>query len=100
MESPISTKALVVPDNALSTTIFGSLSAVINFATSCIRSGFPTEVPPNFITFIVQFSVFIYRNRPQSFILQGCKDSRSFYLLVAEIRDTPKESFGPDAELL
>jgi hypothetical protein len=42
----------VVPDTALSTTIFGSASEVINLATSCIRSGLPTEVPPNFIIFI------------------------------------------------
>src|SRR5450755_3509638 len=51
-DCPISTRALVVPLRALKTTIFFSGSAVMSFATSCIRSGFPTEVPPNFITFI------------------------------------------------
>src|SRR5580658_5905729 len=49
MALPISTRALVVPLRALSTTIFGSVSAVINWLTWCIRSGLPTEVPPNFM---------------------------------------------------
>src|SRR5580658_5052766 len=52
MALPISTRALVVPLRALSTTIFGSASAVISWLTWYILSGFPTEVPPNFMTFI------------------------------------------------
>src|SRR5436190_22166084 len=50
--SPIDTNVLVVPLSALKTTILGSWSFVINCATWCMRSGFPTDVPPNFITFI------------------------------------------------
>ena len=42
---------IVVPDIAESTTIFCSPS-VINLATSFIRCAEPTEVPPNFKTFI------------------------------------------------
>src|ERR1700734_3690525 len=49
MVFPISTRALVVPLSALSTTILLSLSAVINWLTCRIRSGLPTEVPPNFM---------------------------------------------------
>jgi hypothetical protein len=47
----LSTRALVVPPRALSTTMVRTdLSAVINWLTWRIRSGLPTEVPPNFIT--------------------------------------------------
>jgi hypothetical protein len=46
------TNAFVVPLNALNTTIVGSSVLVINPATWFIRSGLPTDVPPNFITFI------------------------------------------------
>src|SRR5580658_10301171 len=49
MAFPIATRAFVVPLSALSTTIFGSLSAVISWATWRILSGLPTEVPPNFM---------------------------------------------------
>src|SRR6185437_10863870 len=52
MALPISTSALVVPLRALRTTIFGSVSAVMSWLTWCILSGFPTEVPPNFMIFI------------------------------------------------
>jgi hypothetical protein len=51
-DSPMDTSALVVPDSADNTTILGSVSLVIKSFTWCIRSGFPTEVPPNFIIFI------------------------------------------------
>ncbi len=47
----MSTNAFVVPDTAERTTSFLSLPE-ISFATACIRSGLPTEVPPNFNTFI------------------------------------------------
>src|SRR5574344_1027310 len=53
----ISTKAFVVPDMAERTTIFCCPSSVISLHTSFIRCGLPTEVPPNFNTFI--FVVFI-----------------------------------------
>ena len=43
---------LVVPLIADSTTNVGSPDAVTNEATFFIRSGVPTDVPPNFITFI------------------------------------------------
>src|ERR1700730_1024909 len=52
---PISTNAFVVPLRALKTTIFFSGSPVMSFATSCIHSGLPTDVPPNFITFMHSF---------------------------------------------
>jgi hypothetical protein len=48
---------LVVPERALNTTIVGSSSRVISVATWCILSGLPTEVPPNFITFILEQGV-------------------------------------------
>ena len=44
-------RILLVPDIAERTTIFFSPS-VINLATSFIRCAEPTEVPPNFKTFI------------------------------------------------
>ena len=47
----MSTNVLVVPDMAERTTILG-WSSEINFATSWIRCAEPTEVPPNFNTFI------------------------------------------------
>jgi hypothetical protein len=46
------TNALVVPLSALNTTITGSSPFVTSSATWNILSGLPTEVPPNFITFI------------------------------------------------
>src|ERR1700744_2364286 len=64
MELPISTRELVVPLRALSTRIVGSASAVISWLTWRILSGLPTEVPPNFITFIwfmFIFSSFYFR---------------------------------------
>src|SRR5580704_11708192 len=67
MALPISTRALVVPLRALSTTIFGSASAVISWLTWYILSGFPTEVPPNFMTFISRllfFGIANIRGRP------------------------------------
>ena len=50
----ISTNAFVVPLMAESTTIFGSPS-LINPISACIRCGEPTEVPPNFIIFIMVY---------------------------------------------
>ena len=52
----ISTNEFVVPDMADNTTIFCSPS-VINFITALIFSGEPTDVPPNFSTFIVKKSL-------------------------------------------
>src|SRR4030095_2315091 len=49
----ISTNALVVPDNAESTTIVGSFCDVTSDTIWCIRSGLPTDVPPNFMIFII-----------------------------------------------
>ena len=43
------------------TTKVGSPDAVINAATSLMRSTVPTEVPPNFITFIFFLLYFIIR---------------------------------------
>jgi hypothetical protein len=45
---------LVVPDMADNTTITGSLPPLTSSATDRILSGVPTEVPPNFITFIIR----------------------------------------------
>src|SRR4026207_304434 len=50
--SPIATSAFVVPDKADKTTITGSVSLVTSVTIWCMRSGLPTLVPPNFITFI------------------------------------------------
>ena len=47
-------KAFVVTDKADITTILGSLSLVMIYATACMRSGLPTEAPPNFSTYITQ----------------------------------------------
>ena len=48
-------RILLVPDIAERTTNVGSPDFVINFATLFMRSGEPTEVPPNFITFIILY---------------------------------------------
>ena len=42
-----------------STTNVGSPDRVMSFATSFMRSGLPTEVPPNFITFICLFYLIV-----------------------------------------
>ena len=55
----ISTKVLVVPDMADKTTILGWLSEEIKFATPWILSALPTEVPPNFNTFILDVFIFV-----------------------------------------
>ena len=55
----MSTNELVVPDMAESTTNTGSPDLVTNLVTSFMRAGDPTDVPPNFITFIV-FILFVF----------------------------------------
>src|SRR5690349_14556078 len=72
------TSALVVPLSALSTTILGSSSRRINCATCCILSGFPTEVPPNFITFIKGSDPVRSQN-------QDCKDNGWLYTMLIAI---------------
>jgi hypothetical protein len=51
-DSVMDNNALVVPDNAESTTTFGWPSSVMSWRIDFILSGFPTEVPPNFQTCI------------------------------------------------
>jgi hypothetical protein len=56
----ISTSVLVVPDTAERITIFLS-PQVISLATACILSGLPTDVPPNFRTFIYDLRFVLFK---------------------------------------
>ena len=74
----MATRALVVPLSADNTTILDSSSLVIKVATSCILSGLPTLVPPNFIIFIFTGS-FAFK---QTFNVNQCESEQIYRIMI------------------
>src|SRR4030095_227704 len=92
----ISTNALVVPDNAERTTIVGSACEVTSDTIWCIRSGLPTDVPPNFMIFIISSHP---TKRTLNKILRS-KDnvSRGFNRTIIWLRTSPFDSHRDKAD--